>query len=71
MSADLTEQADRLLGYGGFHRMAWARFYGDDDGAFQFAAEFLKVFFCLRVKENDGTAHRAVGARRPTRRGDR
>ena len=29
----------RLLGYGGFHRMAWARFYGDDDGAFPRFAE--------------------------------
>jgi len=39
MSADLTERADRLLGYGGFHRMAWARFYGEDDGAFPRFAE--------------------------------
>lgn len=30
----LTEEADRILGYGGFHRLAWQRFYGNEDEAF-------------------------------------
>jgi glutamate-1-semialdehyde 2,1-aminomutase len=30
----LTHEADRVLGYGGFHRVAWARFYGDDESIF-------------------------------------
>jgi glutamate-1-semialdehyde 2,1-aminomutase len=38
-TAALTGEADRVLGYGGFHRLAWQRFYSDEEDVFpRFAA---------------------------------
>jgi glutamate-1-semialdehyde 2,1-aminomutase len=39
LTGHLTEQADRVLGYASFHRMGWARFYGDAEDVFPRFAE--------------------------------